>query len=175
MDETELPEEISGIPVVRQSRALGFEFLAFRAKILVDWEAKFQKLGRQMRSLQKCSLSMFGRAFSVNGYILSKLFYFMEFAGLPSETVLHELDKAVNGFVQANIPPWVNWPDMRYKGPQRRGFRGPKAEELVGHPTVGGVGLLDYRKHIVARLERPRGHLARLRHFSCVTIYQSNQ
>jgi len=150
-DETELPEEISGIPVVRQSRALGFEFLAFRGKIQVDWEAKFQKLGRQMRSLQKCPLSMFGRAFSVNGYILSKLFYFMEFAGLPSETMLHELDKAVNGFVQANIPPWVNWPDMRYKGPQRRGFRGPKAEELVGHPIVGGVGLLDYRKHIVAR------------------------
>ena len=114
------------------------------------WDSLLATLSTKCDKLARLSLSAFGRAFGVSGYALSKLFFYAEFAEIPSH-VIRPLQSLITSTVDSN-------------GPRRA--RGLPSNLLLGSPQEGGMGLIPWSQHVVARhavwAQRLTHHLAQI-------------
>ena len=99
------------------------------------WESLLATLATKCDKLARLSLSAFGRAFGVSGYALSKLFFYAEFAEVPSH-VTRPLQALITGTVDCS---------------RQRRARGIPSNLLLGPPREGGIGLIPWSQHVVAR------------------------
>jgi hypothetical protein len=146
-----LPTHLAGMPMVSRAKALGLVFQAFTASVTVDWDAQLHIVGRRLRTIVGCQLSVFGRATATNTYALSAFLYHAEYAGLPSDDRLADLYTVVAAAVERGVAPHKDWPGPRVGAPPRRKFAGIAAPKLVGHPSEGGVGLMALGPHVASR------------------------
>ncbi|GIL90420.1 hypothetical protein Vretifemale_18065, partial [Volvox reticuliferus] len=82
-----------------------------------------------------------GRAAAVSAYCLQTVTWHMEHGGPPPDTTLSNIECLAARLVD------------RQQGPEDQGqrFTGVPSRLLVGHPSIGGFGLLPLRQHIRAR------------------------
>jgi hypothetical protein len=140
-DPNYMPPDASyaGLSFVGSARALGLEHLGTGGS-RVDWARQVAGVLDRYDKISRLPLSMFGRAFAASGYGDSKLSYVAQFVDVPDEGVLQQLRAAAAKLVD------------RAQGPaaSARVFAGIAADNLVGHPKVGGCGVVPLVPHIRA-------------------------
>lgn len=140
-----LPSSVQGMPVVSSVKALGLVFQQFSGEVMVDWEELLDIVHGRLVKISHCNLSEFGRAFAVNGYALSMILFHAEFTGLPQH-VEELLIRWVAAVVVTGICPPQSGPSS-----QPRRFAGVAKENIFGHPSHGGFGVMPLRQHVTAR------------------------
>jgi hypothetical protein len=132
--------ECEGLQMVGEHTALGVIHTA-DGRTKVDWDALVDQVEARYCRIAKLPLSMFGRAFAASAYGLSRLLYAAQFVELPPDAVLQRLQTVTAKLVD------------RGHAPTRVGqaFAGIAAEALMGHPQVGGCGVLPLAQHLRAR------------------------
>ena len=135
--------EAGGLPLVGSAQALGVVFMA-TGQAIVDWQALVGQVAQRYACIARLPLSMFGRAFAASGYGLSKLLYAAEFVDVPPESVLTQLQGLTAKLVDRGLAP---------EAPGHH-FAGVAAPALVGHPKLGGCGVMCLEQHIRARHAR---------------------
>lgn len=130
---------IAGIPVVDSASTLGIKFHAGLAPPTPkrDWEQLLSGVDSRLDKLGRLSLSAFGRAMGASAYALSRLLFYMEYAGLPSVRQLGDLQRALAKLVD--------------RSNNNHAFTYVRKELLVGPVREGGFGLLDVQQHALAR------------------------
>jgi hypothetical protein len=122
-----------------------------QAELEAFWKPHVESAERSLKRICKLGLSMFGRAFAVNGYAISALLYRAEFMGFPMTPV-----RARGGGMQlsdafqelhARIASTVD-----KQSPKKPTYTGFSAERATGRPQEGGTGLLPLVAHTKARL-----------------------
>jgi len=96
---------------------------------LAAWQSRLQGARIRLRSIAALPLSAMGRGIATSTYATSTLQYFCQFAGVPPEAELRELQAAVARAVC---------------GGASRAFSRPI---LISRPSEGGVGLLPLEEH----------------------------
>ena len=130
---------ISGIPVVHAASTLGMTFHAGLAPPTPkrDWDQLLSGVQSKLDKLGRLSLSAFGRAMGASTYALSRLLFYMEYAGLPPARQLADLERALAKLVD--------------RGNKSHAFTYVRKELLVGRVKEGGFGLLHVQQHVLAR------------------------
>jgi hypothetical protein len=130
---------ICGIPVVGAASTLGITFHAGFAPPTPkrDWEQLLSGVQLKLDKLGRLSLSAFGRAMGASTYALSRLLFYMEYAGLPAARQLADLERALAKLVD--------------RGNKSHAFTYVRKELLVGRVKEGGFGLLQVQQHVLAR------------------------
>ena len=90
-------------------------------------------------------LSAFGRASSINGYVNSKLYYGLEFSGLPPASQLSSMRKAMAATVDRKLSPAAH-----AANPQAR-LPGVGYVVMCAPIKCGGFGLKPIEEHVRAR------------------------
>jgi exonuclease III len=134
-----VPDSIAGIPVVDAASTLGITFHAGLAPPTPkrDWNQLLSGVKTKLDKLGRLSLSAFGRAMGASTYALSRLLFYMEFAGLPAAGQLADLERALAKLVD--------------RGNKSNAFTYVRKELLVGRVKEGGFGLLHVQQHVLAR------------------------
>jgi hypothetical protein len=134
-----LPDTIAGIPVTQSADTLGIKFHAGLAPATPkrDWQELLDRVQSQFDKLGRLSLSAFGRAMGASAYALSRLLYYMEFAGLPSAAQVSALERALAKLVDRGNKDGV--------------FTYVRKELLLGAIKQGGFGMLGVQQHVQAR------------------------
>jgi hypothetical protein len=134
-----LPDSIAGIPVTQSADTLGIKFHAGLAPATPkrDWQELLDRVQSQFDKLGRLSLSAFGRAMGASAYALSRLLYYMEFAGLPSAAQVSALQRALAKLVDRGNKDGV--------------FTYVRKELLLGAIKQGGFGMLGVQQHVQAR------------------------
>ena len=144
-----LPATLHGLPVASSVKALGLNFSQFSGAVSVNWNTMIESVRERIGKIVNCKLSLFGRAFAVNGYVLSRFLFHSQFVGLPEGiTQKSELFNMVAAAVDRKLclrPRGV-------PGPSQQRFAGISRDILQGHPKLGGIGLLPLEEHVNARL-----------------------
>ena len=143
-----LPATLHGLPVASSVKALGLTFSQFSGAVAVNWNSMIESVRERIDKIVNCKLSLFGRAFAVNGYALSRFLFHSQFVGLPEGPRKSELFNLAAAAVDRKLclrPRGV-------PGPSQQRFAGIKRDILQGHPKSGGIGLLPLEEHVNARL-----------------------
>ena len=135
--------EVGGLPMVGSADALGVTFMA-TGQAVVNWQKLVDGVETRYKRIARLPLSMFGRAFAASGYGLSRLLYAAEFVGVPPESVMQRLQSVTAKLVAQGQPPDATG----------HHFASIAAPALVGHPKVGGCGVMCLEQHIRARHAR---------------------
>ena len=105
-------------------------------------QAKLDKVMKVFSFISHLLLSALGRASASAGYGISKLFCCAEFAGMPPQNSITQLDKATVELVDRKIAPHST--TCR--------FAGVSADLLVGHLKSGSFGAHLHGKNISKRV-----------------------
>jgi Reverse transcriptase (RNA-dependent DNA polymerase) len=134
-----VPDSISGIPVVDAASTLGITFHSGLSPPTPkrDWDQLLSGVQTKLDKLGRLSLSAFGRAMGASTYALSRLLFYMEYAGLPTARQLADLERALAKLVD--------------RGNKSHAFTYVRKELLVGRVKEGGFGLLQVQQHVLAR------------------------
>lgn len=135
----QVPNTISGIPVVGAASTLGIKFHAGLTPPTPkrDWDQLLCGVQSKLDKLGRLSLSAFGRGMGASSYALSRLLFYMEYAGLPSARHMADLERALAKLVD--------------RGNKSHAFTYVRKELLVGRVKEGGFGLLHVQHHVLAR------------------------
>ena len=130
---------VAGIPVKQCAVSMGVAFHCDLqpAQPKLDWARLETMVKSKADKLAKLPLSAFGRAMGATTYVLSKLLFYAEYTGLPSDAAVTRIQTYLARLVD--------------RGGKVRAFTHVRSELLVGAAKEGGFGLLDWRKHVVAR------------------------
>lgn len=140
---------VCGLKVVGRASTLGITFIneGMQPEEIepegTAWGPLLAKVERCFTKLARLPLSAFGRAFGAAGYGISKLLYHAEFATIPQPT-LGRLTKITALLIDRGLGP------SQPIGPGHR-LPGIPSSCMAGPPAAGGVGLLPYHQHILAR------------------------
>ena len=138
-----LPPSILGIPVSPTAHTLGLTFSGSTScgTLVVEWDKIYNKFHKRIQRIQKAGLSVFGRAFAVNGYALSCVFYYADFEDPPpwfSDRVHQCISRLIdNNQVYSHEQPRPRVPAI------------PSAL-LAGHPSQAYFGVTPWRSQITA-------------------------
>lgn len=134
-----LPDAIAGIPVTQSADTLGIKFHAGLGPATPkrEWQQLLDGVHRQLDKLGRLSLSAFGRAMGASAYALSRLLFYMEFAGLPSTPQVAALERALAKLVD--------------RANKSGAFTYVRKELLLGVIKHGGFGMLGVQQHVLAR------------------------
>ncbi len=133
---------ISGLQVVGTAVILGISSLAYVGAAPLHWGSCLEKVLPCASRIVKLPLSAFGRATAVSAYALSRVLYRTEFADLPTNQELRQLQRDLSSVVEHAADPCA---------PPQRAFTGVRSQLLLGGAREGGFGLLPLREHITAR------------------------
>lgn len=130
---------VAGIPVKQSAVSMGVAFNCDLqpAQPKLDWAQLETMVRNKADKLAKLPLSAFGRGMGATTYVLSKMLFYAEYTGLPSDAVVARIQKYLARLVD--------------RGGKVRAFTHVRSELLVGAAKEGGFGLLDLRKHVLAR------------------------
>ena len=138
-----LPPTILGIPVGPTAHTLGLTFSGSttHGTLVVEWEKLYSKFHKRIQLIRKAGLSVFGRAFAINGYALSCVFYYTNFEDPPAwfservhQCITHLID---NNQVYSHEHPRPRVPAI-------------PSSMLAGHPSKAYFGVTPWRSHITA-------------------------
>jgi hypothetical protein len=130
---------VAGIPVKTSAVSMGVAFQAGLqpAQPKVQWQRLLDTVVGKAGKLAKLPLSSFGRAMGATTYALSKLLFYAEYTGLPSNAFLSDLHRCMARLVD--------------RGGKLQAFTHVRSELLFGPAKDGGFGLLDFKRHVLAR------------------------
>lgn len=136
----QLPEEIGGLKVASEAKALGITFRHFNTQPIVNWDELLAVVSKCYTRLANRGLSIFGRGIASSTYGISKLLHAAEFVQMP-EHYQKKLIAWTTRIVDRDDPP----------EPVKQSFAGLRYEFLWGSPATGGVGVLPLQQHLMAR------------------------
>jgi hypothetical protein len=127
----DLPNNFFGLQRVKMAKVLGIGIHEGIQQPTVEWEPKLKRLETYSKVVKANPISIFGKCALWRMFALSQLTYAAEFTEIPTE-VLNQINTLTKSLLPTVANKWT-------------------ISQMSTKPNEGGLGLLNFPKHIQAR------------------------